>query len=108
MTVAASIASACGRAVERGLLNADAVLTDEQLDNLIFLPGLSTAETVSDISGRGVGMDVVRRNVERLGGRVLIRSVGGRGSTFYLSLPLTLAVLDGMIVGVGAETYIVL
>jgi two-component system chemotaxis sensor kinase CheA len=95
------------RAVERGLLNADAVLTDEQLDNLIFLPGLSTAETVSDISGRGVGMDVVRRNVERLGGRVLIRSVGGRGSTFYLSLPLTLAVLDGMIVGVGAETYIV-
>ena len=95
------------RAVERGLLNADAVLTDEQLDNLIFLPGLSTAETVSDISGRGVGMDVVRRNVERLGGRVLIRSVAGRGSTFYLSLPLTLAVLDGMIVGVGAETYIV-
>lgn len=95
------------RAVERGLLDADAVLTDEQLDNLIFLPGLSTAETVSDISGRGVGMDVVRRNVERLGGRVLIRSVAGRGSTFYLSLPLTLAVLDGMVVGVGRETYIV-
>ena len=83
------------------------MLTDEQLDNLIFLPGLSTAETVSDISGRGVGMDVVRRNVERLGGRVLIRSVAGRGSTFYLSLPLTLAVLDGMVVGVGSETYIV-
>jgi pimeloyl-ACP methyl ester carboxylesterase/anti-sigma regulatory factor (Ser/Thr protein kinase) len=79
------------RAVERGLLDADAVLTEEQLDNLIFLPGLSTAETVSDISGRGVGMDVVRRNVERLGGRVMIRSVAGRGSTFYLSLPLTLA-----------------
>jgi two-component system chemotaxis sensor kinase CheA len=95
------------RAVERGLLNADAVLTEEQLDNLIFLPGLSTAETVSDISGRGVGMDVVRRNVERLGGRVLIRSVAGKGSTFYLSLPLTLAVLDGMVVGVGSETYIV-
>jgi len=95
------------RAVERGLLNADAVLTEEQLDNLIFLPGLSTAATVSDISGRGVGMDVVRRNVERLGGRVLIRSVAGRGSTFYLSLPLTLAVLDGMVVGVGSETYIV-
>jgi len=95
------------RAVERGLLDADAVLTEEQLDNLIFLPGLSTAETVSDISGRGVGMDVVRRNVERLGGRVLIRSVAGRGSTFYLSLPLTLAVLDGMIIGVGRETYVV-
>ncbi len=95
------------RAVERGLLDADAVLTEEQLDNLIFLPGLSTAERVSDISGRGVGMDVVRRNVERLGGRVLIRSVAGRGSTFYLSLPLTLAVLDGMVVGVGRETYIV-
>jgi len=95
------------RAVERGLLDADAVLTEEQLDNLIFLPGLSTAETVSDISGRGVGMDVVRRNVERLGGRVLIRSVAGKGSTFYLSLPLTLAVLDGMIIGVGRETYVV-
>jgi two-component system, chemotaxis family, sensor kinase CheA len=95
------------RAVERGLLDPDAVLTDEQLDNLIFLPGLSTAATVSDISGRGVGMDVVRRNVERLGGRVLIRSVAGRGSTFYLSLPLTLAVLDGMIIGVGRETYVV-
>ncbi|HZF34136.1 MAG TPA: chemotaxis protein CheA [Candidatus Angelobacter sp.] len=95
------------RAVERGLLDADSVLTEEQLDNLIFLPGLSTAETVSDISGRGVGMDVVRRNVERLGGRVLIRSVAGKGSTFYLSLPLTLAVLDGMIIGVGRETYVV-
>ena len=95
------------RAVERGLLDADAVLTEEQLDNLIFLPGLSTAETVSDISGRGVGMDVVRRNVERLGGRVLIRSVAGKGSTFYLSLPLTLAVLDGMVIGVGRETYVV-
>jgi len=95
------------RAVERGLLNPDAALTEDQLDNLIFLPGLSTAKTVSDISGRGVGMDVVRRNVERLGGRVLIRSVAGKGSTFYLSLPLTLAVLDGMIVGVGRETYIV-
>ena len=95
------------RAVERGLLDPDAALTDEQLDNLIFLPGLSTAESVSEISGRGVGMDVVRRNVERLGGRVLIRSVAGRGSTFYLSLPLTLAVLDGMVVGVGRETYIV-
>jgi two-component system chemotaxis sensor kinase CheA len=95
------------RAVERGLLDPAALLTDEQLDNLIFLPGLSTAETVSDISGRGVGMDVVRRNVERLGGRVLIRSVAGKGSTFYLSLPLTLAVLDGMVIGVGRETYIV-
>jgi two-component system chemotaxis sensor kinase CheA len=95
------------RAVERGLLNPDAALTEEQLDNLIFLPGLSTAETVSDISGRGVGMDVVRRNVERLGGRVLIRSVAGKGSTFYMSLPLTLAVLDGMVIGVGHETYIV-
>jgi two-component system chemotaxis sensor kinase CheA len=95
------------RAVERGLLEPDAVLTEEQLDNLIFLPGLSTAEAVSEISGRGVGMDVVRRNVERLGGRVLIRSVAGKGSTFYLSLPLTLAVLDGMVVGVGRETYVV-
>ena len=95
------------RAIERGLLSPDAALTEDQLDNLIFLPGLSTAETVSDISGRGVGMDVVRRNVERLGGRVLIRSVAGKGSTFYLSLPLTLAVLDGMVIGVGRETYIV-
>ena len=94
------------RAVERNLVAGDS-LTDEQIDNLIFLPGLSTASGVSNISGRGVGMDVVRRNVERLGGRVTIRSVPGTGCSFHLALPLTLAVLDGMVVRVGSEMYVV-
>ncbi|MGH6927677.1 MAG: chemotaxis protein CheA, partial [Dongiaceae bacterium] len=95
------------RAVEAGLIARDQQLTDEETDNLIFQPGLSTAATVSSISGRGVGMDIVRRNIQRLGGRVMIRSTPGQGSAFYMSLPLTLAVLDGMVIRVGAETYIV-
>jgi two-component system chemotaxis sensor kinase CheA len=94
-------------AVDKGLLNADAVLTDEETDNLIFLPGFSTAATVSDISGRGVGMDVVRRSVQALGGRISITSRPGEGSTFTLSLPLTLAVLDGMVVDVAGQTLVV-
>jgi two-component system chemotaxis sensor kinase CheA len=95
------------RAVEAGLIGADDALGDEQIDDLIFLPGISTASEVSKISGRGVGMDVVRRNIQRLGGRVTIRSVPGQGSAFYLTLPLTLAVMDGMVVRVGTETYVV-
>jgi two-component system chemotaxis sensor kinase CheA len=95
------------KAKAKGLVPTGAVLSDEEIDNLIFLPGFSTAETISDVSGRGVGMDVVKRNVQSLGGRMSIASMPGAGSRFTLSLPLTLAVLDGMIVGVGAETYIV-
>jgi two-component system chemotaxis sensor kinase CheA len=94
-------------AIDKGLLAPDAVLTDEEVDNLIFLPGFSTAATVSDISGRGVGMDVVRRSVQALGGRISISSRPGEGSTFTLSLPLTLAVLDGMVVDVAGHTLVV-
>ncbi len=94
-------------AVEKGLIAADAVLSDEEADSLILLPGFSTAETVSNISGRGVGMDVVNQNIRKLGGRVTISSVPGRGTTLALTLPLTLAVLDGMTVRVGRESYII-
>ena len=94
-------------AVAKGLVSPDAVLSDEETDNLIFLPGFSTAEKVSDISGRGVGMDVVRRSIQALGGRIAIASRPGKGSTFTLSLPLTLAVLDGMVVTVADQTLIV-
>ena len=94
-------------AAGKGLIAADAPLTDEEIDNLIFLPGFSTASTVSDISGRGVGMDVVRRSIQALGGRISIQSRPGQGSTFILSLPLTLAVLDGMVVTAGGQTLVV-
>ena len=83
------------------------MLNGEDLDNLIFLPGLSTADTITSISGRGVGMDVVKRNIQKLGGRVSVRSEPDLGSTITLSLPLTLAVVDGMIVRSGAESYVV-
>lgn len=95
-----------GIAVDRGLIAEDAVLTDDEVDNLIFLPGFSTAETVTDVSGRGVGMDVVRRSIQALGGRISISSNPGKGSTFTLSLPLTLAVLDGMVVSAAEQTLV--
>jgi two-component system chemotaxis sensor kinase CheA len=95
------------KAVERGIIAADASLSTEEIDNLIFAPGFSTAEQVSNISGRGVGMDVVRKNVQALGGRIGIVSTPGQGSTFSLSLPLTLAVLDGMVVRVGQDTFVI-
>ena len=95
------------KAVERGLIAADAVLSDEEIDNLIFAPGFSTAETLSNISGRGVGMDVVRQNVKELGGRISIESHPGKGSVFTLALPLTLAISDGMIVTVGDQILVV-
>ncbi|MDB5686621.1 MAG: chemotaxis protein CheA [Rhizorhabdus sp.] len=95
------------KAVERGLVAPDAKLTDEEVENLIFSPGFSTAATISNISGRGVGLDVVRRNVQSLGGRINISSRPGQGSVFTLALPLTLAILDGMIVSVGEQTYVV-
>jgi two-component system chemotaxis sensor kinase CheA len=93
-------------AVSKGLVAADAHLSDEAIDDLIFLPGFSTASMVSDISGRGVGMDVVRRSVQALGGRIGIASSPGLGSTITLSLPLTLAVLDGMLVDVCGQTLV--
>lgn len=95
------------RARERGLVPADAELSDEQVHQLIFAPGFSTAEVVSDVSGRGVGMDVVRRNIQDLGGQVQIHSQEGRGSTIRIRLPLTLAILDGQLVRVAEETYVV-
>jgi two-component system chemotaxis sensor kinase CheA len=95
------------RARERGLVAADAALSDSEIDELIFLPGFSTAAAVSSVSGRGVGMDVVRRNIQGLGGRIAIESVSGQGSRFILSLPLTLAVMDGLVVSVGEETCVV-
>jgi two-component system chemotaxis sensor kinase CheA len=93
-------------AVDKGLIAADAQLTDDEIDNLIFMPGFSTATEVSDISGRGVGMDVVRRSIQALGGRISIASRPGQGSTFTMSLPLTLAVLDGMVVSVNGQTLV--
>ncbi|RAK63746.1 chemotaxis protein CheA [Phenylobacterium kunshanense] len=95
-----------GIAIEKGLIAADATLSDEEIDNLIFMPGFSTAAEVSDISGRGVGMDVVRRSIQALGGRINITSKPGKGSTFTMSLPLTLAVLDGMVVSVEGQTLV--
>ncbi|MET0746706.1 MAG: chemotaxis protein CheA [Rhizobium sp.] len=95
------------KAIENELIPADANLTDEEVDNLIFLPGFSTADKISDISGRGVGMDVVKRSIQALGGRINITSKPGQGSVFTMSLPLTLAVLDGMVVTVAGQTLVV-
>lgn len=93
-------------AVDKGLIPADAILSDGEIDNLLFLPGFSTASEVSDLSGRGVGMDVVRTAIQALGGRITITSLEGKGTTFSISLPLTLAVLDGMVVQVANETMV--
>jgi two-component system, chemotaxis family, sensor kinase CheA len=94
------------KARDQGLVGADAVLSDDEINNLIFMPGFSTAEKVSDISGRGVGMDVVRRNIQDVGGRISLKSERGRGMSIQLALPLTLAVMDGMVIRVGQETYV--
>jgi len=94
------------RARERGLVAEGQNLSDNEIFLLIFEPGFSTADVVTDVSGRGVGMDVVRRQVMGLRGRIEIQSVRGQGSRFLLRLPLTLAIIDGLIVGVGAERYI--
>ena len=94
------------RARERGLVAPDAVLGEGEIDELIFRPSFSTAAAVSAVSGRGVGMDVVRRDIQALGGRVAVESRQGAGSRFLLSLPLTLAVLDGLVVAVGRQAYI--
>ncbi|WP_292020708.1 chemotaxis protein CheA [Maritimibacter sp. UBA3975] len=95
------------KAVEKDLIPADSQLSDGEIDNLLFLPGFSTADEVSNLSGRGVGMDVVRSAIQSLGGRISIQSEPGHGTTFSISLPLTLAVLDGMVVNVAGETLVV-
>ncbi len=95
------------KAVKQGLIGENEKLSDDQIWPLIFRPGFSTAEKVTDVSGRGVGMDVVKRNIEALGGTVSIKTVTGKGTTFTLKLPLTLAIIEGMTVRVGKETYIV-
>jgi len=95
------------KAIEKGLIDASQDLTDRQVYELIFHPGFSTAEKVSDISGRGVGMDVVRRNINELGGSITIESELGRGTAIIIRLPLTLAILDGQTIQVADETYIV-
>jgi len=95
------------KARERGLVGADEELSEERVFNLIFAPGFSTADVVSDVSGRGVGMDVVKRNINELGGHVQIHSTPGQGSMVRIRLPLTLAILDGQLARVGSEVYVV-
>ena len=95
-----------GKGVEVGLVNRDDTLTDEQVFALIWEPGFSTAAQVTEVSGRGVGMDVVKRNVEALGGSISTQSVAGHGTTFRIKLPLTLAILEGQSLRVGGEVYI--
>lgn len=94
-------------AVEKGIVNKEAELTDGEIDQLLFAPGFSTAKEVTNLSGRGVGMDVVKTAISALGGRIGISSIPGNGSTFSINLPLTLAVMDGMVVDVGKQTMVV-
>ncbi|WP_373061828.1 chemotaxis protein CheA [Gemmatimonas sp.] len=95
------------KAIEKRLIDSDKGMTDSDVFNLIFAPGFSTAEQITDISGRGVGMDVVRRNLEKIRGRIDITSAPGKGTTFAIRLPLTLAVTDGMLVRVGDERFVI-
>ncbi len=95
------------KAFATGLIAPGSDLSPEEIDDLIFAPGLSTAGEVSSLSGRGVGMDVVKHNIQRLGGRVEVRSEPGKGTTFVIVLPLTLAVIDGMVVRNGTELHII-
>lgn len=94
------------RAVDRGLVRADEEMADADVQQLIFRPGFSTADRVTEISGRGVGMDVVRRNIEALRGRIEIQTVKGSGTTFLIKLPLTLAIVDGLLLSVGRERFV--
>jgi two-component system chemotaxis sensor kinase CheA len=95
------------KAIQRELITESAILTEQETESLIFEPGFTTASEVTSVSGRGVGMDVVRRHIEKLRGRIDIRSTPGHGSAFLLKLPLTLAMIDGLVVRVGSERYIV-
>lgn len=94
------------KAVEKGIITAGAVLAKEEILALVFAPGFSTAEKVTAVSGRGVGMDVVKRNIEKLRGKIEITSEVGRGSTFKIKLPLTMAIIDGLVVRVGEDRFI--
>jgi len=94
------------KALQKGLISPEKELSESETYNLIFEPGFTTAAQVTNVSGRGVGMDVVRRHIEKLRGRIEIRSGVGRGTAFLLKLPLTLAIIDGLVVGVGIERYI--
>ena len=94
------------KAVERGLLSKDGKYSDIEIFRTIFAPGVSTADKITDISGRGVGMDVVRANVEKMKGKIEIKSVEGKGSTFIVKLPLTLAIIEGITFALGAQIYI--
>ncbi|HWR21729.1 MAG TPA: chemotaxis protein CheA, partial [Verrucomicrobiae bacterium] len=96
-----------GKAVEQGLISENESLSDDQVYRLIFRPGFSTAEQVTDVSGRGVGMDVVVRNIEGLGGSIAITTEAGRGTRFTIKLPLTLAIMDGLSIQLGDEVYII-
>lgn len=95
------------KGVEKGLVEAGSKLSDQQIYDLLFNPGFSTATEITDVSGRGVGMDVVKKNIMSLGGAIETHSVKGQGSIFSIRLPLTLAILDGQSVTVGADTYII-
>ena len=95
------------KAVERGLIRVDDDLDKDSILELIFAPGFSTAEQVTDLSGRGVGMDVVRRNIEKMRGQIEIQAEVGRGTSFTIYMPLTLAIIEGLLVGVGDQRYIV-
>src|SRR6185436_1982673 len=92
--------------VERGLIEAGAKLSRHELYNLIFLPGFSTAKAVSSVSGRGVGMDVVKRSIDALRGAIEIDSERGVGTTIRITLPLTLAIIEGLMVAVGDASYV--
>jgi len=95
------------KAIENGLIDESEELPDSKIYELLFQPGFSTAEKVTDVSGRGVGMDVVKKNIQALGGVVEVSTVAGQGTTFSIRLPLTLAILDGQLIRVGEQTYIV-
>jgi two-component system chemotaxis sensor kinase CheA len=94
------------KAVEKGLIAANATMSRDEILALIFAPGFSTAEKVTAVSGRGVGMDVVKRNIQKLRGKVEISSTVGQGSTFKIMLPLTMAIIDGLVVRVGGDRFI--
>lgn len=95
------------KARQRGIVNEDSNPSDREVFNLIFEAGFSTAETITDVSGRGVGLDVVKKNIESLRGQAEIKSEPGKGCVFKMSLPLTLAIIDGMVVRVGSETFVI-
>lgn len=95
------------KAIEKGVISENAKLTDDEIVNLVFHPGFSTKSEVSEISGRGVGMDVVKTNIEKMSGEVRVITQLGKGSIFRVMLPLTMAIIDGMVTSVGSERYII-